>query len=431
MNLVTRAAAQISGAGLSITDLDRMMDSAYGGSATYTGKLVSQQNALQVGAVWACVSALAGDIATAPFIPYYQLEDGRQPAKDHYLWPLLLQEANPELTAFRFKHLMQCWLCLWGNAYAEIEISGRGQVTALWPWRPDRVSISRDPVSGGLLYSYKNNRNQKFTLPQDRILHLRGLGIDGVTGLSPIEQHKQTLGLSMAITEHGARFFGNGARPLGLLKHPATLGDKAYQRLKEEWSSEHEGLTNAHRIAILEEGLDWKDAGFNQVDAQYLETMQFTLEDIGRMYGVPPHRIGNLLRSTNNNIEHQGLEYVQFTMGPLSENWIQEFCFALLSLRERSSVHIRASFRHLIKGDHAAMGDFINKMIASGVMNADEVRDEFLDMNPQADGVGKRYWKQVNTMPISADTQAPPPNPNQPAITQEPAQPSKPNGLAH
>src|SRR5262249_29267153 len=143
--------------------------------------------------------------------------------------------------------------------YAELEISGRGQVVAAWPWRPDRVKITRQGSAfGPLQYTYTMQDGKKFTVPHERMLHLRSMSTDGICGLSPIEVHKQTVGLSLAVTEHGARFFGNGARPLGVLSHPNSLSDVAYQRLKENWSENHQGLNNAHRVAILEEGTKWQ-----------------------------------------------------------------------------------------------------------------------------------------------------------------------------
>jgi HK97 family phage portal protein len=275
IDIVKRAALQTR---MSISDLDSVMDSMYGGTPTYTGKLVSQQSALRVSAVWAAISVRADDFAKLPLLTYYRMEEGRKLARNHYLWGLLQYEANPRMSAFRFKHLMQTWLDLWGNAYAEIETNGRGQVTALWPWRPDRVRVFSSPDGQHVYYEYTMQDRTRVTLPADRILHVRGLGVDGFLGLSPIEQHKQTIGLSMAITEHGARFFSNGARPLGFLQYPGKLGDKAYESLKKDFEARHQGLDNAHRLAILEEGMTYKESGTSMVDAQYLDTMKFTIE---------------------------------------------------------------------------------------------------------------------------------------------------------
>lgn len=402
MNLVRRAAQQV-GAGLSLSDFDRVLDSMYGGAPSYTGKLVSQQSALAVSAVWACVGVLADDIATLPLLTYRRLNNGREPATDHYLWSLLQEEANPELTAFRFKQIMQTWLCLWGNAYAEIEINGRGQVVALWPWRPDRVSVSRAGGQfGPLQYSYRMADGKNIgPVPRDRMLHIRGFGTDGVMGLSPIEVHRQTIGLSMAVLEHGARFFSNGARPLGVLEHPGKLSDKAGKSLAESWMQQHEGLSNAHRVAILEEGMKYTEVGMKMVDAQYIQTAGLTNEDICRIYKVAQHRIGASSKTeTNSNIEQHGLEHVQYTIGPLGANWEQEIGASLLSARERQDIFVRFNYRSLMRGDHVAMATFIAQLVDRGILSADEVREEFLDMNPQKGDVGSDYYKAVNMAPV-------------------------------
>src|SRR5689334_8655000 len=187
---------------------------------TWTGKPVTEISALQVSAVWACVRILSGAVAKTPLGPYRTVEDGRGKhlATNHYLYPLLRQHSNPYMSAFRFKRLMQAWCLLWGNAYAEMVISGRGQVVELWPWRPDRVRVY---VSGkDLVYTYTMQSGEKVTLPSSHIFHLRGLEVDGYMGLSPIQQARQSVALAMAAEEYGAKFFGNNARPGIILQHP-------------------------------------------------------------------------------------------------------------------------------------------------------------------------------------------------------------------
>ncbi len=178
MHLVKRA-AQAFGAGMSLSDFDRVLDQLYGGNPTYTGKLVSQQNSLGVGMVWTCV-------ANTPFLTYRRENGGLDVATDHYLWPLLLEEANPELTAFRFKQLMQAWVMLWGNAFAEIQTNGRGQIIALWPWRPDSTQVSRGQSGfGPLEYRYKLKSGKVIgPVYAENMFHLRGFGTDGGVGLT-------------------------------------------------------------------------------------------------------------------------------------------------------------------------------------------------------------------------------------------------------
>ncbi len=384
------------------------MDMSYAGSPTYTGKLVSQANALQVSAVWASILIRANDVARLPLIPFQRQHPGLEPATDHYLWPLLQYEANPRQTAFRWRHLMQVWLDLWGNAYAEIEMNGRGQVTGLWPWRPDRVKIFRanKTLESPLIYRYKFDDQTTVDLPAEQILHLRGMSLDGIMGLSPIEMHKQQLGVSMAGTEHWARFFSNGARPLGYLEHPSVLGDKAKQHLQEWWEGQHKGLSNAHRTAILEEGMKYHETGLTMVDAQYLESMKFTVEEIARLYGVPLHRLASLDQATNNNIEQQDKNYIDACLGPLAANWEQELEFSMLSPRDRPNYCVRFRLRHLMRGDMAAQATFYGAMMDRGAMTQNEVREE-LEFNPLPGKLADIPWKNAAMVPTGDDSYVP------------------------
>jgi HK97 family phage portal protein len=360
----------------SLADLDRSMDLAISGQPTYTNRPVTPSIAMQVGAWYACVDVLARDVASAPLLTYRRTDMGRDRASDHYLYRLLRYQANPEMTAWRFKHLMQTWVCNQGNAYAEIEISGRGQVIALWPWRPDRVKIERKVPGGPLVYTYRMQDGREVSVPGAMILHLRGMSLDGVVGMNPIEVHRNTIGLADAMKEHAARFYGNGARPLGVLEHPGKFRDeKAIVNLRKSWQETHGGLENAHRIAILEEGMKYQEVGLNMVDAQYLESQNFSIEDIARLHHVPPHRIGHLARSTNNNIEHQGIEYVQYGIGPWAANWEQEIMFSLLSEREAQTIYCEFLLDSLLRGDAISRSQYIAQRITSGTMTPNEARE--------------------------------------------------------
>lgn len=400
---------------MSIADLDGMMDARYLGQPTYTGKLVSPSTALSITAVWGSINAKARDIAFLPFLTFQRVEGGQQEAMGHYCWDLLQHQVNPEMTAFRFKHLMMTWLCLWGNAYAEIDISGRGQVVGLYPWRPDRVKLYRQERGGPLYYQYEMDGGGKVYLPHDRVLHLRGLSTDGIFGLSPIEAAKQQLGWSMAMTEHGARYFGNGARPGGIIEVPDKLGDKAIDNLKASWLANNGGLSNAHRLAVLEQGAKWVEVATKMVDAQFLESQNFSVEDIARLYGVPPHRIGALNRSTNNNIEQQALEYIQYSLGPEVGNWINEFEYSLLSGRERSSIYLDFDFTKMLAGDHTSRAMYYTAMSNTWAITPDEIRKKE-GYNAYPDGLGKLPRGPMNTERIDKANEI------------QPAPPQKSNG---
>lgn len=364
---------------------DSFREAWHEGYVTASGKTVTYLSALRVSAVWACVNIRSASLARTPLITYRRRlgTDGRPSGKDraydHYLYPLLRYRANPYMTAFRFKRQMQAWIDLTGNAYAELEINGRGQVTALWPWRPDRTSVQLR--EGAPWYTYRMDDGREIGRPWHQMLHLRGLETDGLLGLSPIAQHRQTIGASLAMVEHGARFFSNGARPLGVIEHPEHLSDEALANLRQSWLAMHGGLENAYRPAILEEGMKYREVGLKMVDAQYLESMKFTVTDIARIFGVPPHKIGDLDRSTNNNIEHQGLEWYQDGLGPWFANWEEELTNTCLSNREAQTIEIEFLRGDLDLADLKSKGEFLTKTRLAGIISANDAR-KLLRLNP-------------------------------------------------
>lgn len=407
---IVRAARQAVERRMSISDFDAVLDMfAGGGTPSYTGKLVSPRNALSVSSCWACVNVLADDWATLPLLTYRWLKPGesREEARDHYLWPLFTEEANPRMSSHRFKKVMETWRQLWGNAYAEVEMNGRGQVIALWPWRPDRVKVwplNPDDVRSPLMYTYfpKDRTKEPVTLSEDRILHVRHTSLDGMIGLSPIEVFRQQFGLQMAMTEHAGRFYANGATLRGVLKHPGKLGDKAYESLKESVDEKYVGLANAHRMMILEEGMDYKEIGLKMEDAQFIESMNFNVTDSARIYKVPPHRIGQLDRSTNNNIEQQAMEYVQYTLGPNAANWCGEIHCSLLSARERDSIFTEPDYTYLLTADHSARAAYYTALGNLAAVSPDDVR-HLEGWNPLPNGLGKIPRAPVNTAPLGSE----------------------------
>jgi HK97 family phage portal protein len=372
------------------------------GAPTYTGKTVSVDTSLQVGAVWACIQLLSRSIAKLPLMPVRILDDGhREPARDHNLWVVLTRRVNPETTAFRWKQLMQAWVLLWGNAYSELIINGRGQVVGFLPWRPDRTTVTRNVDTNELSYHYKATINGvpiERHVPSYMMLHLRGLSVDGYTGLSPIMAHKQAIGLSLAIQEHGARFFANGARPLGVLQHPTKIGTGGMTQLREDWAKLHGGLPNAHRIAILEEGMQFHEVGMKMVDAQFAELYQLTVGDIARIFGVQPHKIGELSRSTNDNIQEQGLEYDQEAIDPWVVNWEAELNFSLLSDREAQSIECAFDVNAIMRMNPDAQSNYFQKMWQTGAYSANDIR-RFVGENPIGPEGDIRYVP-VNYVPV-------------------------------
>lgn len=365
---------------------------------SYTGKLVTEASAMQVDAVWACVRIIAGAVSRTPLCVYRYSADGtKTSAKDHYLYRLLSNRgnANPFMTAFRFQRLMQSWVLLWGNAYAEMEINGRGQITALWPWRPDRTRVLVND-NGSLEYEYTMQTGESFRLPGAFVFHLRGLELDGFMGMSPIRAARQGIGLAMAAEEYGARFFGNNGRPGMVLEHPGHLGDSALKNLRDSWEQVHKGLQGAHRVGILEEGMKLHEVGIPPEDAQFLQTRKYQGVGIARLYGVPPHMIGELDRATFSNIEHQRLEFVQGCLDDWFSNWEAEISHSMLSAREAATLQVEFDRSRLTIGDFKSRAEGHAIYRQNGVLNANEIRAE-LGLNP-VEG-GEEYIVQLNMQP--------------------------------
>ncbi len=413
-NLVRRAAAQqFTGAGLSLSDLDRVLDSEFGGFPVWAGSVVSQQTALTIDTFWACVSNIADDIATLPTLPFRKtfdskgVPDGQELAVDHYLYPLLTMQVNPELSAWRFFQLMQSWILLWGNAVAELIVNGRGQVMEMWPWRWDRTVVTRKYDGGPLQYQYRLRNGALTTpVPRERIFHLRGLSVDGIVGLDPVQNHKQNLGLDLGITEHGARYFGQGAKMGGIVQGPPGMkfSDKAWERIEKSIRDKHEGISNAHRVMILEDGFKWVEStADNMVNAEWVAGKKLTAQGIARMMKMPFHRVGLTDAPPGAATEELNLQYVLFTVAPYCANWQNEIHCDLLSNRESQSIFTRFDFFSLLRGNHKDMAAFVSALSDRGMLNADEVRAKYLDLNAEPDGVGKDYWRAVNMAPVGEE----------------------------
>lgn len=394
-----RDASAETAAGESLENPRTSWDRIFEVSPGYAGKSVTSQTALQIIAVWRCVSLIAGKIAKAPFMPYQRIDEGKKRFPEHYLWPILHSMANPYLTAYRYKRMMQAWALLWGNAYAEIEISGRGQVVGLWPWRPDRVRITGSTLAD-LTYYYRMNDGSEVSRPSAFIFHLRGLETDGIKGLSPILAARQTLGLAMAAEEYGARFFGTGGKPGGLLEHPGKLGPVAKQNLRETFNDLHGGLRGAHRMAILEEGMKYTAVGVEPEAMQFLQTRQFEVIDIARLFGVPPHKVAELSRATFSNIEQQSMEFLDDCLADWKCNWESESTHALLSEREAQSVELVMKME--ARGDKLSRYTAYNIGRQGGWLSANMILDEE-DMN-RVEG-GDVLLQPLNMVPVADDPQ--------------------------
>ncbi|WP_414733878.1 phage portal protein [Acetobacterium carbinolicum] len=317
---------------------------------TTAGKTVNERTAMQTTAVYSCVRILAETIASLPLHTYQYTDNGKEKAEAHTLYQLLQHEPNPEMTSFVFRETLMSHLLLWGNAYAQIIRNGRGQVLALYPLMPDKMTVDR-ASNGELFYKYQSDKGE-VVMRKEMVLHIPGLGFDGLIGYSPIAMAKNAIGMAIATEEYGSKFFSNGANPGGVLEHPGVVKDP--KRVRESWNAVYQGSSNAHRIAVLEEGMRFTSIGIPPEQAQFLETRKFQINEIARIFRIPPHMIGDLEKSSFSNIEQQSLEFVKYTLDPWVIRWEQSMQKALLSDSEKSQYFIRFSVDGLLRGDYAS-----------------------------------------------------------------------------
>ena len=355
---------------------DSTAGSAYrffmGGSSS--GKQVNERSAMQMTAVYSCVRILSEAVAGLPLHLYRYTDGGsKEKAIDHPLYFVLHDEPNPEMTSFVFRETLMTHLLLWGNAYAQIIRNGKGEVVALYPLMPNRMTVDRDE-KGHLYYEYQTSTDEAKTtkggtvrLKPSDVLHVPGLGFDGLVGYSPIAMAKNAIGLAIAAEEYGSKFYANGAAPSGVLEHPGTLKDPS--KVRDSWTQTFGGSGNSHKIAVLEEGMKYTPISISPNEAQFLETRKFQINEIARIFRVPPHMVGDLEKSSFSNIEQQSLARV------------------LISSGDKSRYFIKFNVDGLLRGDYQSRMNGYATARQNGWMSANDIRElENLDRIPAEDG---------------------------------------------
>lgn len=375
-----------------------------GGSSA--GKNVNERSAMQMTAVYSCVRILAEAVAGLPLHLYRYKEDGgKERAIDNNLYHLLHDEPNKEMSSFIFRETLMTHLLLWGNAYAQIIRNGKGEVVALYPLMPNKMQVDRDE-NGELYYIYTRSSDEAKTMegvtvyltPRD-VLHIPGLGFDGLVGYSPIAMAKNAIGLAIATEEYGAKFFANGAAPSGVLEHPGTIKDPS--RLRENWNSTFGGSANSGKVAVLEEGMKYTPISISPEQAQFLETRKFQIDEIARIFRVPPHMVGDLEKSSFSNIEQQSLEFVKYTLDPWVIRWEQSLSRALLNEDEKRKYFFKFNLEGLLRGDYESRMSGYAVARQNGWMSANDIRElENMDKIPAEDG-GDLYLINGNMLPLN------------------------------
>ena len=326
---------------------------------TSAGRTVTERSAMQMTAVYSCVRILAEAIAGLPLHVYrYKDGGGKEKAVDHGLYRLLHDEPNPEMTSFVFRETLMTHLLLWGNAFAQVVRNGLGEVIGLYPLQPNRMSVGRDLDSKALYYEYQTSWDepageyQTIRLTPNDVLHVPGLGFDGLVGYSPIAMAKNAIGLAQATEDYGASFFANGAAPGGVLEHPGTIKDPSRVR------------------------------------------------EIARIFRIPPHMIGDLEKSSFSNIEQQSLEFVKYTLDPWVIRWEQAITKTLLNPREKQQLFVKFNVEGLLRGDYQSRMEGYAVARQNGWMSANDIRElENLDRIDQDDG-GDLYLVNGNMLPL-------------------------------
>ena len=370
------------------------------------GKSVNERSAMQMTAVYACVRILSESIAGLPLHMYRYEDDGsKTKAVEHPLYHLLHDEPNPEMTSFIFRETLMSHLLLWGNAYAQIIRNGKGDIIALYPLMPNRMKVERD-AKGQLYYEYQTMKEDAptmkgavYQLYPNEVLHVPGLGFDGLVGYSPIAMAKNAIGLAIAAEEYGSKFYANGAAPSGVLEHPNVLKDPA--KVRDSWNAAFGGSSNAHRVAVLEEGMKYTPISISPNEAQFLETRKFQINEIARIFRVPPHMVGDLEKSSFSNIEQQSLEFVKYTLNPWVCRWEQALQRALLDDDEKGKYFFRFNVEGLLRGDYQSRMNGYATARQNGWMSANDIRElENLDRIPAELG-GDLYLVNGNMLPLS------------------------------
>lgn len=370
-----------------------------GQMTTASGAEVTAETALAATGVYACVRIIAETIASLPLGVYrYKDERARELDRKHPLFKILHSRPNPAMTSFTFRETMIAHLVLRGNAYAKIKRNGGGDVIALWPLHPDYVT----PVFVGETLQYRVRENgQDAMYPASQILHLRGMGADGVQGYSVITLAREAVGLAMSCEESGARLFGNGSTPGGILVSPGKLSPDRKRDIAATWQAAYGGNANRYRVAVLDGGeLNWQPVGMPPEDAQFLQTRTFQLAEMARWFNIPLHKLQVLENASYATVEQQNIDFVVHCIRPWCERLEQELCSQLLSEKDQETHFAKHRIDGLLRGDLASRYTAYATARQWGWMSVNDIL-ELEDRNPVGPE-GDVYLSPMNMTPASS-----------------------------
>lgn len=401
-----------------ITDLDNWMDSLAGGTSI-SGPYVSVETANSLPAFFSGVFQISQTIASCDLNPYKRKgENSKRLYSGAPLYYVLRGMANPYTNAFTWKEISQHHLIVWGNCYSYKQRDGGNRVIGLWQLNPERMRIEIEE-NGARTYIFRDLKYREHRYTMDEIFHIPGFGYDGIQGYPLITLHREAIGLGLSQQEFTSRFIRNGAHLSGVFSHPKTLSTTAHEHLKESIKEQYGGLSNAGRFMVVEEDMKFSPLTMPLVDAQFLESKVFSIQDIARILNISPYKLKDYSHATFSNVEHLGIEYVTETIRPWAERWEACIDTQLFSPTEQKKCFAEFNLRQLMRGDLTSMMTAFQTARNTGAVNADDIRQEVLDMNPIEDEeIGQVYLCASTMKPVEQILH--PPEPPAPAPSGEP-----------
>ena len=374
--------------------LKAVIDS-WGGAGTISGANITPENSLKLSGWYAGVQIIAGAIASLPCITYQRLARGKDRAINHPNYRLLHDQPNPFMTPTEFFETSQAHILGWGNSFAMIERNRAGQVIALWPMAPSKIKI--EIRNGRLWYTHFPVSGGEEQIPDSNMLHVRGLGSDGIVGYSPVDLMRETLGLAKVEEEYRSRFFRNDARPGGIIEYPGVLSDAAYARYKADWQETYGGIGNKFRLAFLEQGLTYHDTAFTPDASQFIEGRKFQLEEIARALRIPLVLLQSTEKATSwgTGIEQFMLGFVQFTVREWLKRWERRLNLSLFTEQERRIYFCEFLVKDLLRADSLTEAQVLQIERRNGIINANDWL-ELTTRNPLPGTQGETYVIESN-----------------------------------
>lgn len=385
-----------------LKDLDDAMMNAFRGAPVHSGVTVNEETALRYVPVFACTRVLAETMGSIP-AHVFRRRDGNHSEliRDHPNSWLIHNQPNDEMVSMTWRETKMGHIALSGNGYSILTHNKRGDVMDIYPWDWHKIQPVRNKDTGKLQYRIRDRGKDDF-LPIDRVLHIPGLGFDGISGYSPISMAREAVGIGLAMTEFSARFFGSGMNVGGIIEVEGELSPTARKEYKEFFKSEGRGLANSWEPLILEFGQKYSRIPMLLKDAQFVEGWKLTDAQIAALFRVPLHMIQHHDGQPRANVEQMSLEFVMYTILPWAVRWEQAMNWKLFSRLEREQgFYVKLNIFALLRADAKSQAEALHIARQDGVINADEWR-AMLEMNPQPDGMGQRYLVNGNMTPVDA-----------------------------